>query len=240
MSDEQIIHDQPMPTGAGEAVEPRLVALIRERPVLGRERYGTALRTHNGRDATVDALQESLDLNQYLMQRVMELEDAVAGRLPAMTVMHGMEIRNPTDGLALLAWCDRVITDAGYTIVGWAPDRVCVVSSASADDGGALSATGSLSAPDCSPRPPGRPAPAVGGSPQDAATREPLGSARELSAMEADAEAAAEVAAAHGDHGDVLGDGPTGQVCASCGSADMRPSGTCSVCANCGTSGGCS
>ena len=62
-----------------------------------------------------------------------------------------------------------------------------------------------------------------------------------IGVLEADAEAAAEAAAVNGGSIDDTADGgPTGQVCANCGSADMRPSGTCSVCANCGTSGGCS
>ncbi len=69
---------QPAPTGNGTPVEPVLVELIRQRTELGREKYGTELRTRNGRDALVDALQESLDLNQYLMQRVLELQDDLA------------------------------------------------------------------------------------------------------------------------------------------------------------------
>lgn len=60
----------------GEAVEARLVALIHERTAIGVRKYGEPLHTHNGRDAKTDALEESLDLNQYLMQSLMEAEDA--------------------------------------------------------------------------------------------------------------------------------------------------------------------
>lgn len=42
------------------------------RQELGRARYGTVLKTHNGRDAVIDAYQEALDLSQYLAQAVME------------------------------------------------------------------------------------------------------------------------------------------------------------------------
>jgi hypothetical protein len=69
---------EPKPTGNGLEVEPVLVELIRQRTALGKAKYGTVLRTRNGRDATMDALQEALDMCQYLTQRVMELQDDLA------------------------------------------------------------------------------------------------------------------------------------------------------------------
>lgn len=45
---------------------------IAERDKLGRERYGTPLQAFNGRDALVDAYQESLDLVVYLRQEIEE------------------------------------------------------------------------------------------------------------------------------------------------------------------------
>lgn len=42
--------------------------------MLARDRYGTLLMTHNGRDALVDAYQETLDLVMYLAQVIMERE----------------------------------------------------------------------------------------------------------------------------------------------------------------------
>jgi hypothetical protein len=49
-----------------------------ERARVGKERYGTLLMTHNGRDALVDAYQEALDLVMYLKQSIMERDDAKA------------------------------------------------------------------------------------------------------------------------------------------------------------------
>ena len=46
--------------------------MIRCRALEGKKKYGTYLQAGNGRDALMDALQESLDMNQYLMQVIME------------------------------------------------------------------------------------------------------------------------------------------------------------------------
>lgn len=70
-----ISQEQPQPHGTGAPVGERLIELIRERTKLGIEKYGEPLTTHNGRDAKLDALQESIDLNQYLMQALMESEE---------------------------------------------------------------------------------------------------------------------------------------------------------------------
>lgn len=48
---------------------------MRERKRLGIERYGVALKPHNGRNALVDAYQESLDACQYLAQAILERSD---------------------------------------------------------------------------------------------------------------------------------------------------------------------
>jgi hypothetical protein len=52
-----------------------LVEAIHERARFGLEKHGTHLKPHNGRNAMTDALQESLDMNFYLMQKVVELEE---------------------------------------------------------------------------------------------------------------------------------------------------------------------
>lgn len=49
-----------------------VIADMRERDRVGRERYGTPLRVNNGRDALVDAYQEALDLVVYLRQAIEE------------------------------------------------------------------------------------------------------------------------------------------------------------------------
>ena len=50
----------------------RLEDDMRARDEMGRAKYGTALQTHNGRSATADAYQETLDLCAYTMQAYLE------------------------------------------------------------------------------------------------------------------------------------------------------------------------
>ena len=47
---------------------------VAHRAFHGLEKHGTLLKTHNGRDALVDAYQEALDLVFYLRQALMERE----------------------------------------------------------------------------------------------------------------------------------------------------------------------
>ncbi len=72
---------EPVATGQSAPVLPALLsavgdAAVREaleaRARLGLERYGTALHSHNGRDAEEDALQEALDGLMYVQQAMME------------------------------------------------------------------------------------------------------------------------------------------------------------------------
>lgn len=49
-----------------------VLADLRERRQAGTAKYGTPLKTHNGRDALVDAYQEALDLALYLRQAIEE------------------------------------------------------------------------------------------------------------------------------------------------------------------------
>lgn len=66
------IEDQPEPTGDGTPVWDLVVSDMKERDNLGRQRYGTPLRTWNGRDALIDAYQEILDLAVYVRQEIEE------------------------------------------------------------------------------------------------------------------------------------------------------------------------
>ena len=75
--------EQPKPErkDASQPVAERLKALIDQRTAKGVATYGTPLMSHNGRNAQRDALEESVDLNQYLMQVVIEAQhdrDALA------------------------------------------------------------------------------------------------------------------------------------------------------------------
>ena len=78
---------QPSPTGDGVDVTTSLIATLAptqdelaqdfaRRSLKGRLEYGTSLKTHNGRDALVDAYQELLDAAVYLHQRWLELPDS--------------------------------------------------------------------------------------------------------------------------------------------------------------------
>lgn len=65
--------EQPMPTpNESVPIWDLVIADMKERDVVGRERYGTPLQTNNGRDALLDAYQEALDLVVYLRQEIEE------------------------------------------------------------------------------------------------------------------------------------------------------------------------
>ena len=63
---------EPPPTGNGRHVITELIRDLLDRDKMGTKKYGTTLRTKNGRDALNDALQEALDLVMYLKQAIME------------------------------------------------------------------------------------------------------------------------------------------------------------------------
>lgn len=74
-----MIQDQPPPApNAGRPIWELVVEDMIQRDQLGRQRYGTPLQAHNGRDALVDAYQEALDLCVYLRQAIQERKDALA------------------------------------------------------------------------------------------------------------------------------------------------------------------
>lgn len=59
---------QPAPVGKGKAILPLVLADLKARAVMGKKKYGTLLRAHNGRDALMDLAQELLDGMMYLYQ----------------------------------------------------------------------------------------------------------------------------------------------------------------------------
>lgn len=71
---EHTLHEPP-PTGEGTIVLPFVLEDFAKRAEMGREKYGTYLRTHNGRDALVDAYQEACDLVMYLKQELLQREE---------------------------------------------------------------------------------------------------------------------------------------------------------------------
>lgn len=65
--------EQPDPVkNASVPIWELVIADMRERDHVGRERYGTPLQANNGRDALVDAYDEALDLAVYLKQVIVE------------------------------------------------------------------------------------------------------------------------------------------------------------------------
>lgn len=66
---------EPNPCGNGEPVLPFVLEAITQRSIMGKEKYGTLLKTNNGRDALVDLFQELLDAVMYCAQLVMEAQD---------------------------------------------------------------------------------------------------------------------------------------------------------------------
>ena len=65
---------EPVPVGNGEIVLFEVMQDLMSRAQTGKEKYGTYLKTNNGRDALMDAYQEALDLAMYLKQKIMEVQ----------------------------------------------------------------------------------------------------------------------------------------------------------------------
>lgn len=49
---------------------------LKSRDLFGKNKYGTTLKSHNGRDALMDAYQEALDLLKYIRQEIAERDGA--------------------------------------------------------------------------------------------------------------------------------------------------------------------
>ena len=87
MSGEDAAKVQPMPTGNGVDVAVEVAKDLRSigrediaedteaRIRLGEKKYGTRLKSHNGRDAMLDLYQEVLDGCNYAKQLVIENKD---------------------------------------------------------------------------------------------------------------------------------------------------------------------
>lgn len=67
-----VLVPNPPPAPGRENVTDALVAYLREREAKGLDTYGCRLQSFNGRDALTDALEEALDLVQYLFQAKLE------------------------------------------------------------------------------------------------------------------------------------------------------------------------
>ncbi len=67
---------QPGPVPGDRAVALGLIDDIKLRVEFGKAKYGTELKTFNGRDALVDAYQEAIDMALYIRQEIMERDSA--------------------------------------------------------------------------------------------------------------------------------------------------------------------
>lgn len=66
---------QPQPKQGRQDVLPEIIKDLQARTEVGIQKYGTPLQSHNGRDALIDAYQESLDQVQYLKQLILERDN---------------------------------------------------------------------------------------------------------------------------------------------------------------------
>jgi type I site-specific restriction endonuclease len=72
--------DQPLPTPNDSAdIQSLVIADIVARRELGRQRYGTALQAHNGRDVERDLYEELLDAAMYQRQKIEERKHPIPG-----------------------------------------------------------------------------------------------------------------------------------------------------------------
>lgn len=90
--------EEPVPKSGGEPVTPEARSLfndmLEQRERIGIERYGRSLHTNNGRDALQDALEEAIDLWQYLTQARMERESDRLNRRWLEEQLYALEAEN--------------------------------------------------------------------------------------------------------------------------------------------------
>lgn len=93
---------QPAPIPQpGADTQSLVIADVGARRQMGIEKYGTPLQAHNGRDALMDAYQESLDLSCYLRQMIEERNDVASPPLEFGAQVYGdrkWRIATSTDG----------------------------------------------------------------------------------------------------------------------------------------------
>ena len=110
VQDEYIVPKQPEPNDSRPILD-LVIEDMRERDHIGRERYGTPLQAHNGRDAMVDAYQEALDLVAYLRQVIEERSDLREQRDRLKKVIAILE----DDVAKVTSDRDQAIAGQGYT-----------------------------------------------------------------------------------------------------------------------------
>lgn len=66
---------QSEPKDGKQIVIGEVIKDFKERAEFGKDKYGTYLKTDNGRDALLDAYQEAIDLVMYLKQALLERDN---------------------------------------------------------------------------------------------------------------------------------------------------------------------
>ena len=64
--------NEPMPKGNGTVVIDEVISDLSKRSEMGKNKYGTLLKTNNGRNSLMDLYQELLDACMYIKQKLME------------------------------------------------------------------------------------------------------------------------------------------------------------------------
>lgn len=104
---------QPNPKSDRPDVWPLVIKDMEDRDHLGKTKYGIPLRSHNGRDALVDAYQEVLDLSVYLRQEIEERRD-LQSAVAAARKVSGYENANSGDIAGLIDFLlDHIETQKG-------------------------------------------------------------------------------------------------------------------------------
>ena len=107
------IRPQKDPKEGQESVTDAVVADLHERRPMGIAKYGMELKSHNGRDALVDAYQEALDLCLYLKQALMEQGPLVTRRLG---IVIGMAVAI-TGVIGLFFWVAAQVIEIIWIII---------------------------------------------------------------------------------------------------------------------------
>lgn len=71
----EAVQKEPKPVGNGDIVWIEVVKDLKVRAAFGFKKYGTELKTNNGRNALVDAYQEQIDGLLYTKQLILEREE---------------------------------------------------------------------------------------------------------------------------------------------------------------------
>lgn len=103
---------QAAPSGDGADVTDMVLKDLIERREAGTKKYGTSLKTFNGRNALIDAYQEATDLTVYLRQRIEEERSCDGKPVPPIELRSSITVRliQKTGGDHMVAAAAKVST----------------------------------------------------------------------------------------------------------------------------------